>query len=245
MNRKSAVRILLFAILLTAFYFAIIRNKAIHQAPTSSDSRNRNGSMSRDKKSRSDRSERGSRASEDSENSSGVSCGSEYFTEWKEPGVNSCSIHMKNGYPIPDPHCTPGGFNPAVSVDVLRNEHWKTRSIRNCETSEARKHIAYAWYDIQKPRINSNQNQVCELDHLVPLELGGADGLGNIWPQCGPDDVALNDRYFKRKDRVENYLAAQVRSGQMSLQSAQRGIASDWTQYFSAADQWCRKERRC
>jgi hypothetical protein len=30
------------------------------------------------------------------------------------------------------------------------------------------------------PHGNSGSNQVCELDHLVPLELGGADGLGNI-----------------------------------------------------------------
>ncbi len=59
------------------------------------------------------------------------------------------------------------------------------------------KHIAYAWYGVRKPRQNSYQNQVCELDRLVPLELGGADGLGNIWPQCGPDSVALNEHYFK------------------------------------------------
>jgi hypothetical protein len=55
------------------------------------------------------------------------------------------------------------------------------------------------------------------LDHLVPPELGGADGLGNIWPECGPEGVALDDRFFKRKDHVENYLAEQVRDGQMSL----------------------------
>jgi hypothetical protein len=73
------------------------------------------------------------------------------------------------------------------------------------------------------------------LDHLVPLELGGADGLGNIWPQCGPDDVRLRDRYFKRKDQVENYLAAKVRAGQMSLDEAQRGIAADWTQSLDAS----------
>ncbi len=65
--------------------------------------------------------------------------------------------------------------------------------------------------NIRKSRQNSDQNQVCELDHLVPLELGGADGLGNIWPQCGPDSVALNERYFKIKDRVEVYLADEVK----------------------------------
>jgi len=98
------------------------------------------------------------------------------------------------------------------------------------------KHMAYAWYGIRKPRQNSDQNQVCELDHLVPLELGGADGLGNIWPQCGPDSVALNERYFKIKERVEDYLADEVKSGRITLENAQRGIASDWTQYIVQAE---------
>jgi hypothetical protein len=71
---------------------------------------------------------------------------------------------------------------------------------------------------------------------LALLELGGADGLGNIWPQCGPDGVPLDERYFKAKDRVENYLADEVKAGRMSLHDAQRGIASDWTQYLTIAD---------
>lgn len=146
---------------------------------------------------------------------------------------------------MPDPHCTPGGVNPSVSLTVLKDRRWRTRFVRNCAVSEAQKHIAYRWYDIEKPRINSNQRQVCELDHLVPLELGGADGMGNIWPQCGPDAVALNERYFKQKDRVENYLAEQVKTGAMSLIAAQHGIASDWTQYLADATRWCQSSRRC
>ena len=82
---------------------------------------------------------------------------------------------------------------------------------------------------------NTRANQVCELDHLVSLELGGADALDNIWPQCGPDAVTLREQHFKQKDMVENYLAARVRSGAMSLADAQRGIAADWTQYLAAA----------
>jgi hypothetical protein len=36
---------------------------------------------------------------------------------------------------------------------------------------------------------------------------------------------------------VENYLADEVKSGKMSLAVAQRGIASDWTQYLDAANE--------
>ena len=174
-----------------------------------------------------------------------VICETQYFADWTEPAQNSCAVQMRNGYPIPDARCTPGGVNPSITLDVLRDRTWRTRTVRNCASSEALKHTAYRWYEIQKPSINSNEKQVCELDHLVPLELGGADGLGNIWPQCGPDAVALNERYFKKKDHVENYLAEEVKAGRMPLEVAQKGIASDWTQYMDQAEAWCTARRRC
>jgi hypothetical protein len=105
------------------------------------------------------------------------------------------------------------------------------------------KRAAYAWYGLQKPIENSGEDQLCELDHLVPLELGGADGMGNIWPECGPNGVALHQRYFKQKDMVENYLFAQVQSGKMPLAEAQRGIATDWVQYLAAAKASCANAR--
>lgn len=163
----------------------------------------------------------------------------------RRPGVVDCSAIMRRGYPVPDPRCTPGGIDPSVTAEVLRNRAWRTRCIRNCQTSEAEKHITYRWYGMRVPRRNHGESQVCELDHLVPLELGGADGLGNIWPECGPSAVALDKRYFKIKDRVENYLAGEVRSGRMPLATAQRGIATDWTQYLDAANRYCAAGGRC
>jgi hypothetical protein len=151
----------------------------------------------------------------------------------------------RSSYPIPDPLCTPGGINPSITSGMLRDSGFRTRCVRNCETSEARKHVTYSWYSIHKPRSNSGDHQVCELDHLVPLELGGADGLANIWPKCGPDSTVLKSRYFKVKDRVENYLADEVKAGRIPLDTAQRGIASDWTQFLPAANRHCAAGGRC
>ncbi len=175
----------------------------------------------------------------------GIGCTSSYFQPWQDPEDGSCQVVIRNGYPVPDPRCTPGGINPTVTLNVMRNPAWRTRCIRDCEESHARKHAAYGWYALQNPRHNSGRNQICELDHLVPLELGGADGMGNIWPECGPDGAALANRDFKIKDRVENYLADQVKSGRMPLDVAQRGIAEDWTQYLDAANQYCAHGGRC
>lgn len=245
---KRYILLALLALVVTTIYIALIHNRShdsgkdrstiesieqvLREAPEHADHR----------KTRGRRSEREDRSPISSQN---VTCSSKYFSNWEEPEVAACAVRVKNGYPVPDPRCTPGGVNPSISIEVLRDSRWRTRSIRNCESSESMKHIAYRWYEIQKPRINSDRNQVCELDHLVPLELGGADGLGNIWPECGPGGVALDDRFFKRKDHVENYLAEQVRDGRMSLNAAQHGIASDWTQYLHEAEHWCVSNGRC
>ena len=175
----------------------------------------------------------------------GVTCNSAYFRSWQEPADGSCSTSMRNGYPVPDLSCTPGGVDSSVGAEVLESPAWRTHCLRDCAESEAEKHVAYGWYGIPRPRRNSGDNQVCELDHLVPLELGGADGMGNIWPQCGPDGVALDNRYFKIKDRVENYLADEVKAGRMPLDKAQQGIAADWTQYLDQANGYCANGGRC
>lgn len=65
---------------------------------------------------------------------------------------------------------------------------------------------------------------VAEWDHLVPLELGGANGIRNIWPQLSTDDA-------HRKDRLESRLHAQVcppGSSKLGLQVAQARIRQYW-----------------
>ena len=110
--------------------------------------------------------------------------------------------------------------------------------------NSAREGDHYSWYRLLHPVHNDGQDKICELDHLVPLELGGADTLDNIWHQCGPNAVGLRERYFKIKDIVENYLTAMVKAGKMDLDEARKGIAIDWTQYLQAASGVCRGERR-
>jgi hypothetical protein len=151
------------------------------------------------------------------------------------PPSQECKPHSRNGYPIPDPKCTPGAVNPTLTLVVLTASNFTTGCVRNHATSATQKGETYDWYGLAKPDHNTGTTQTCELDHVIPLVIGGADTLDNIWPQCGPDEVTLNDRYFKEKDCVETYLAVQVRTGEMSLSEAQHGIAKDWTQYRTTA----------
>lgn len=153
------------------------------------------------------------------------------------PSPQSCKVRQtSDGFELPDPSCTPGAVNPTVTTQVLQDPSFRTMCVRGLATSEAQKHQTYSWYGITPPTQNTGRTQTCELDHLVSLELGGADTLDNIWPQCGPEGKPLSEEFFKRKDGVENYLAKQVREGKMALDDAQRGIATDWTQYLAASE---------
>ncbi len=134
-----------------------------------------------------------------------------------------------NGYPLPDPSCTPGAYDPTAPESVFGSKKFTTKCLRDCITDAAQKRTMYQRYGVK-------QNASCELDHLVPLEMGGADSLDNIWPQCGQ---ASNGKNYKAiKDTVESYLAVKIIQG-MNIDSARKGIASDWTQYIADAQTFC------
>jgi hypothetical protein len=148
------------------------------------------------------------------------------------PPTGLCKVRTKAGFQFPDPTCTPGAVNPALTNTILKNKNFRTGCERDQATSATKKKLTYDWYAITKPADNREPHMICELDHLISIELGGADTLDNIWPQCGPDGATGEDRSFKQKDLVENYLAAQIRAGKMNKTDVQKGIAQDWTQYL-------------
>ena len=63
----------------------------------------------------------------------------------------------------------------------------------------------------------------CEVDHLIPLEVGGADYVRNLWAERYTPTPGVHER-----DKVENFLHEQVCAGNISLPDAQREITTDW-----------------
>ncbi len=147
----------------------------------------------------------------------------------------SCHVRIAtNGMQLPDPLCTPGAVNPTITADVLRDPDFRTAEERDDLTTEGRKKVVYSWYGIPEPADNEGPHQVCELDHLVSIGLGGSDALENIWPQCGPPDVPVGQREFKVKDaHAELSLMRDVKAG-ADLPTIQKRIAQDWTQFITA-----------
>jgi hypothetical protein len=139
-----------------------------------------------------------------------------------DPGRVTGTIHGHCAYrdhgQLPDPRCTPGSVDPDVTRADLGSTICKrgwTATVRPPESQTER-----FKYDVAYPAYGTPSAERTELDHLVPLELGGSNDATNLWPEYPPTP--------NPKDSVENALNAAVCDGRVSLTAAQDAIASDW-----------------
>jgi len=65
-----------------------------------------------------------------------------------------------------------------------------------------------------------------EIDHLIPLCLGGSDDLSNLWPQ--PRRSIEPKWNAEAKDRLERFMCDMVCGGHLGLATAQEAFAKDW-----------------
>ena len=72
--------------------------------------------------------------------------------------------------------------------------------------------------------IAPGQRHRFRIDHLIPLELDGSNGIRNLWPQPV--------RASHAKDRLEDKLHAMVCAGQITLAKAQRAIRTNWARAY-------------
>ena len=117
----------------------------------------------------------------------------------------------------PDPSLTPGAVLTTDAGKVCVRGYAK--SVRH--TPGKLKAAAYDEYGITKQERAGSR---FEVDHLISLELGGADTLANLWPESY-DTQPWNARL---KDKLEDRLHALVCGGSLPLEQAQREIAADW-----------------
>jgi hypothetical protein len=136
---------------------------------------------------------------------------------------STCVARNHGLFSQPDPACTPGAPNPAVTqatiaATICRPGYTETVRPPESVTEPEKLQSMKAYGDSGSPHD-------FEYDHLIPLELGGAaNDSRNLWPEPGASP--------NLKDRVENALHRAVCDGLMSLRAAQRIIATGWVGYY-------------
>lgn len=118
----------------------------------------------------------------------------------------------------PDPRLTPGAVLTTDLAVICQPGYSNT--IRRA--SERLKAEVYREYGLD-PRKGHY-----EIDHLIPLSLGGSDAQANLWPESW-DTQPWN---AVRKGLLEVYLRAQTCAGRVPIDQAQREIAADWVSAY-------------
>ena len=120
---------------------------------------------------------------------------------------------------LPDPNLTPGSTFDVTAEDLCVPGY--TKKVRNVPAEMKRE--VYREYGI-----TSHGSGDYEVDHLIPLELGGSNSIKNLWPEShrtSPWNAQV-------KDRLEGKLHELVCSGQLDLKTAQQAIASNWIEAY-------------
>ena len=123
---------------------------------------------------------------------------------------------------LPDARCTPGATDPRVTQANIATTicvAGYTKRVRpSASVTTPIKRARLAAYGSRGPL------SAFELDHLIPLELGGAPAaVANLWPEPW-----IGTQGARTKDHVENVLHARVCAKTMRLAIAQQAIATDW-----------------
>ena len=115
----------------------------------------------------------------------------------------------------PDPRRTPGD-TLAVTLEDIRTPGYSSR-VRNVPIEVKRQ--VYASYGITR-----HAKGEYEVDHLIPLSIGGSNSVKNLWPQS----YLTQPWNAHVKDALEYRLLELVRAGKLDLKTAQQDIARDW-----------------
>ncbi|HWM24778.1 MAG TPA: hypothetical protein VNP98_08135 [Chthoniobacterales bacterium] len=67
-----------------------------------------------------------------------------------------------------------------------------------------------------------------KIDHLIPVELDGADTIDNLWPQSR----RVKPYGAERKEFLTQHLLALIAAGKMTIAQAQKEISEDWISCF-------------
>jgi hypothetical protein len=128
----------------------------------------------------------------------------------------------------PDPSCTPGEWDVTLTVEVLCSEGQSRRYKPDASVAQG---IAAAWGQPKvptKPGQPDKYKSCGEVDHFIPLSLGGTNGPKNLWCQPSPD--------WKHKDVIEAEAWREMCAGKLTPEGA-RAMVKDWRAEYAKRSQ--------
>lgn len=132
------------------------------------------------------------------------------------------TVDAAAGLYLPDPACTPGAVDPAVTQDNLAATICKsgyTTTVR-APASDTGKTKALSLSQYGQTRASTT-----EYDHLISLQLGGTNAVSNLWPE--PNRAGAPGT-TNPKDAIETRLNKAVCTHKVTLAAAQKAIAANW-----------------
>jgi hypothetical protein len=152
---------------------------------------------------------------------------------------------------LPDQTKTPGAIDKSVHGTEICAANWARgnpptqggslsygRAAR--ETSEALKEEVFRNYGLEDPRDRGHRYEV---DHRVPLSLGGRDEISNLWPESRTA-VGFNAWIKDRREYRLYTLVCHPMPGDpiITLRAAQDAFLGDWTKAYAT---YCKNEKEC
>lgn len=147
------------------------------------------------------------------------------------PAAGTCHFRIaSDGESLPDPRCTPGAIDRAVTTTNLASTVCRpggyTASVRPPRqvTTAAKKAVMAAY------GVPWSQARHYELDHLIELSAGGASDVRNLWPQRNTLTMYRASTYVHNdKDQIEAAARGALCAGTVNLSAVQSAIAANWT----------------
>lgn len=134
------------------------------------------------------------------------------------PFEDSCRAMIRNSDRIavmPDPHIVPGSVFAQVKLADIQESGYSKR-VRDVPES-LKKTIC------ERDGVKWEDHDKYEVDHLIPLALGGSNSTSNLW--CQPK---FGQHNALQKDAVERRVLKMVRDEEMDLREAQTKFGKDW-----------------